>query len=190
MVASPIPIVNNKATGGFPKGSYNKYAVYRMKQVADYYKKKFNRPIWLTGISAGGPRMMGVLVGNEKTRPSDRYAGLIFVSPYVATVYKDQSGRLTGEFKYNIRVSKIKYKMNLPILVINHARDHKAAQHPKKQEWFTKQLAKRNSGVTELKLLTEGDPKITYHDGGNHWFIYNKQEVARVISKFILDNTK
>jgi len=31
---------------------------------------------------------------------------------------------------------------------------------------------------------------ITDYDGGHHWFQFNKPEVARVISKFILDNTK
>ena len=189
MVASPLPIVSNQRTQGFPKMAYDKYAVYRMKQVTEYYKKKFNKPIWLAGASAGGPRMIGVLIGSEKTRPSDRYAGLIFSSPYLAKIIK-KNGIITGEFEYNIRVRQIKYKMNLPILVINHARDHKPAQHPKKQEWFTKQLAKRNSGITELKLLTEGDPMITDYDGGHHWFQFNKPEVARVISKFILDNSK
>ena len=133
--------------------------------------------------------MVGILIGNEKNRPSDIFAGAIFASPYLARI-KKINDRPTGEFTYNIRVSQIKYKMNLPILVVNHARDHKPAQHPKKQEWFTKQLAKRNSNITELKLLTEGDPKITYHDGGHHWFQYNKEELARVVSKFVLDNTK
>ena len=189
MVPSPLPIITNKSTDGFPKNAYNKYCVFRMKQVAEYYKKKFNKPIWLGGISSAGPIMVGILIGNEKNRPSDIFAGAIFASPYLARI-KKINDRPTGEFTYNIRVSQIKYKMNLPILVVNHARDHKPAQHPKKQEWFTKQLAKRNSNITELKLLTEGDPKITYHDGGHHWFQYNKEELARVVSKFVLDNTK
>jgi len=185
MVASPLPIVSNKSTDGFPRNAYNKYSIYRSKQVLEYYKKKLNKPIWLGGTSSGGPRMIGVLSGNEKDRPSDEFAGLIFSSPYLARINSSN-----GSHRFNIRVSKIKYKMDLPILVFNHARDHKAAQHPKKQEWFTKQLAKKNSNKTELKLLTEGDPKITYHDGGHHWFEDNKEEVARVVEKFILDNTK
>ena len=189
MVPSPLPIITNKSTDGFPKNAYNKYCIFRMKQVAKYYKKKFNKPIWLGGASSAGPRMIGILIGNEKNRPSDIFAGAIFASPYLARI-KKINDQPTGEFTYNIRVNQIKYQMNLPILVINHARDHKPAQHPKKQEWFTKQLAKRNSGITELKLLTEGDPKITYHDGGHHWFQFNKEEVARVVSKFVLDNTK
>jgi hypothetical protein len=189
MVASPLPIITNKQTNGFPKNSYKKEFVFRMKQVTEYYKKKLGKPIWLGGTSAGGPRMVGVLIGNEKDRPSDRYAGLIFATPYLAKIVKS-GGRPTGQFSYNIRVSSIKYKMNLPILVVNHARDHKAAQHPTKQKWFTKQLAKRNSNITELKLLTEGDPKITDYDGGHHFFEWNKPEFARVVSKFILDNTK
>jgi hypothetical protein len=190
MVASPLPIISNKSTQGFPKNAYNKDIVYRMKQVTEFYKKKLGKPIWLGGTSAGGPRMMGVIIGNEKDRPSDRYAGLIFATPYLASIKRDGAGNPTGQFTYNIRVSSIKYKMNLPILVVNHERDHKAAQHPSKMKWFTKQLAKRNSNITELKLLTEGDPKITDYDGGHHFFEWNKPEFARVVSKFILDNTK
>ena len=190
MVRSPLPIITNKETKGFPKNAYNEDIVFRMKQVTEYYKKKLDKPLWLAGTSAGGPRMMGVLVGNEKDRPSDRYAGLIFSSPYLASIHRDSSGNLTGQYTYNIKVSSIKYKMNLPILVVNHERDHKAAQHPKKMKWFTEQLAKRNSNITELKLLTEGDPKITDYDGGHHFFEWNKPELARVVSKFILDNTK
>ena len=190
MVASPLPIISNKSTQGFPKNAYNKDIVYRMKQVTEFYKKKLGKPIWLGGTSAGGPRMMGVIIGNEKDRPSDKYAGLIFATPYLASIKRDGAGNPTGQFTYNIRVSSIKYKMNLPILVVNHERDHKAAQHPKKMKWFTKQLAKRNSNITELKLLTEGDPRITDYDGGHHFFAWNKPEFARVVSKFILDNTK
>ena len=189
MVPSPLPIITSKETDGFPKNAYDKYCIFRMKQVAEYYKKKFNKPIWLGGVSSAGPRMVGILIGNEKNRPSDIFAGAIFASPYLARI-KRRNGQPTGEFDYNIRVSEIKYKMNLPILVINHARDHKPAQHPKKQEWFTKQLAKRNSNITELKLLIEGDPEITTHDGGHHWFLSNKEEVARVVSQFVLENTK
>jgi len=190
MVASPLPIISNKQTQGFPKNAYNKDIAYRMKQVTEFYKKKLGKPIWLGGTSAGGPRMMGIIIGNEKDRPSDKYAGLIFATPYLASIKRDGAGNPTGQFTYNIRVSSIKYKMNLPILVVNHERDHKAAQHPKKMKWFTKQLAKRNSNITELKLLTEGDPRITDYDGGHHFFEWNKPEFARVVSKFILDNTK
>ena len=183
MVASPLSI-NSKNSKGFPQNAYSKYSIYRTKQVLEYYKKKLNKPIWLGGTSSGGPRMIGVLSGTNKDRPSDGFAGLIFSSPYLAKV--DQSGNAT----MNIKVRSIKYQMNLPILVFNHARDHKAAQHPRLQKRFTKSLAKINSNKTELKLLTEGDPKITYHDGGHHWFEDNKEEVARVVEKFILDNTK
>lgn len=39
MVKSPLPIITNKATKGFPKNAYNEDIVFRMKQVTDYYKK-------------------------------------------------------------------------------------------------------------------------------------------------------
>ena len=81
--------------------------------------------------------------------------------------------------------------MNLPILVFQHARDLKPAQHPTVQKAFTKRLAKKNTGKTELILLTEGDPKTTSYDaaGSHNWFSTNLDEVGRVVSKFIMDNT-
>ena len=184
MVASPIPIISDSSTKGYPTNAYNKSNIYRMKQVAEHYKKLLNKPIWLGGISAGGPRMIGVISGDKKERPSDIYAGLIFSTPYVSKVYQ-------GSATINIPFEKIKYEMNLPILVFQHARDLKPAQHPTVQKTFTKRLTKKNAGKTELILLTEGDPKNTSYDGlgSHHWFSTNLDEVARVVSKFIMDNT-
>ncbi len=31
---------------------------------------------------------------------------------------------------------------------------------------------------------------ITTNDGGHHLFLFNKEEVARVVEKFIMENTK
>jgi len=174
MVATPIPITTN-SNKGFPTNAYNKAVVYRMKQASQYYKKLLGKDIWLGGISSGGPRMIGALSGDEKDRPSDLYAGLIFASPYVAN----------GDGDMHISTYKIKYKMNLPILIIQHSRDHKTAQHPRVQKLFKKRLAKKNSGVTELKLLVEGNKKVTYEDCCHHRFEYNKPEVARIVSNFI-----
>ena len=183
MVATPIPIRANYATRGYPTNAYNKAVMYRMKQASEYYKKLLGKEIWLGGISSGGPRMIGALAGTEEDRPSDLYAGLVFASPYLAKVYQ-------GVAEMNISTHKIKYRMNLPILIIQHSRDHKAAQHPILQERFRKQLAKRNDGITELKLLVEGNERITYEDCCHHRFEYNKPEVARVVSDFILKNTR
>jgi len=188
MVASPIP-QSSKNRQGYQYTAFEDHVIYRQKVATEYYKKKLNRPIWLGGSSSGGPRMIGTLAGDEKTRPSDTYAGLIFASPYVARAEK-KDGRETGRVYYNMPVSKIKYKMNLPILIIQHARDLKAAQHPKQQKYFQNDLVEKNSNKTELMLLTEGLPMTTAFDGGHHWFSTNKEEVARVVSKFILDNTK
>jgi len=184
MVASPIAI-DSKNREGYPYNAYVDWNVYRMKQVTEHYKKLLNKPIWLGGISAGGPRMIGILIGSEKDRPSDNYAGLIFSSPYVSKYHQ-------GQATLNMPLYRIKYKMNLPILIFQHARDHKGAQHPAVQKRFRDQLAKYNSSKTELVLTTEGDPKITTYDGpgSHHWFATNKDEVARLVSKFILDNTK
>lgn len=181
MVASPLAIKSNRNTRGYPLNAYNKYVIYRMQQASEYYKKLLKKKIWLGGISSGGPRMIGALSGNEKDRPSDIYSGLIFASPYLAKVYQ-------GTATMNISTDKIKYQMNLPILIIQHSRDHKPAQHPNLQKKFRNILSKKNSGITELKLLTEGNPRITYEDCCHHRFEYNKNEVARVISQFIQKN--
>ena len=141
MVAAPIS-QSSKNSSGYQFTAFHDYVIYRQKVATEYYKKKLNRPIWLGGSSSGGPRMIGTVAGDEKTRPSDIYAGLIFASPYLARVEHKQ-GRPTGMVYYNMPVSKIGYKMNLPILIIQHARDLKAAQHPRLQKMFQEQLAKK-----------------------------------------------
>ena len=181
MVASPIPVISDFTTSGLSPNAYDERAVFRMKQVTDHYIKLLNRPIWLGGISSGGVRMIAVLSG--KDRASDKYAGLIFVSTYVSRLQN-------GTPQYNIPVHDIEYEMNLPIMVLQHERDQKPAQQPYLQKWFRDDLAKKNLGKTELILTTEGDPMITTHDGGHHWFLFNKDEVAGVVSKFIMDNNK
>lgn len=181
MVASPIPVISDSSTKGLSPNAYDERAVYRMKQVTDHYIKLLNKPIWLGGISSGGVRMIAVLSG--KDRQADKYAGLIFASTYVSRLQN-------GTPQYNIPVYDIRYEMNLPILVLQHERDHKPAQQPYLQKWFRDDLAKKNLGKTELVLTTEGDPMITTHDGGHHWFLFNKQEVGRVVSQFITENTR
>ena len=181
MVASPIPVISDFSTQGLSPNAYDERAVYRMKQVTDHYIKLLNKPIWLGGISSGGVRMIAVLSGKDKQ--SEKYAGLIFASTYVSRLWK-------GTPEYNIPVYEIKYEMNLPILVLQHERDMKPTQQPKLQKWFRDDLAKKNINKTELILTTEGDPMVTTHDGGHHWFFFNKDEVARVVEKFIMENTK
>ena len=181
MVASPIPVISDHTTSGIAVNAYDDRAVYRMKQVTDYYMRSLNKPIWLSGISSGGVRMIAVLLGKDKQ--SEKYAGLIFASTYVSRLW-------SGIPQYNIPVYDIDYEMNLPILVLQHERDMKPTQQPHLQKWFRDDLAKKNLGKTELVLTTEGDPGITTHDGGHHWFLFNKDEVARVVSKFIMENTR
>jgi hypothetical protein len=181
MVASPFELISDRSTNGMPLYVNDENLIFRMKHATEHYKKLINKPIWLGGISSGGIRIIATISG--KDRFSDNYAGLIFSSTYVARNWQ-------GSPQYLNLESDIKYEMNLPILVFQHARDMKPQQQPYLQEWFTKGLAKKNLNKTELILTTEGDPMTTTHDGGHHWFLFNKDEVARVVEKFIIENTK
>jgi hypothetical protein len=181
MVASPFELFSDQRTQGLPSYVNDENLIFRMRQATEHYKKLINKPIWLGGISSGGVRVIATISG--KDRFSDNYAGLIFSSTYVARNWQ-------GSPQYLNLESDIKYEMNLPILVFQHARDMKPQQQPYLQEYFTKGLAKKNINKTELALLTEGDTGITTGDGGHHWFMSNKEEVARIVEKFIMENTK
>ena len=181
MIASPFELFSDQRTQGMPLYVNDENLIFRMRQATEHYKKLLNKPIWLGGISSGGVRVIATISG--KDRFSDNYAGLIFSSTYVSRMW-------SGAPQYLYLESDIKYEMNLPILVFQHARDMKPQQQPYLQEWFTKGLAKKNLNKTELILTTEGDPMITTHDGGHHWFLFNLEEVARVVEKFIMENTK
>jgi hypothetical protein len=181
MVASPFELFSDHRTQGLPSYVNDENLIFRMRQATEHYKKLLNKPIWLGGISSGGVRVIATISG--KDRFSDNYAGLIFSSTYVSRMW-------SGTPQYLYLENDIKYEMNLPILVFQHARDMKPQQQPYLQEWFNKGLAKKNLNKTELVLTTEGDPMITTNDGGHHWFLFNKEEVARVVEKFIMENTK
>lgn len=181
MVASPFELFSDQRTEGKPLYVYDKNLIFRMRQATEHYKKLIDKPIWLGGISSGGVRVIATISG--KDRFSDNYAGLIFSSTYVSRLWSGTPENLWLE-------SNIKYEMNLPILIFQHARDMKPQQQPYVQEWFRKGIAKKNLNKTELVLTTEGDSMVTTHDGGHHHFLFNQEEVARVVEKFIMENTK
>ena len=183
MVASPFELISDRSTNGMPLYVNDENLIFRMRQATEHYKKLLNKPIWLGGISSGGVRVIATISG--KDRFSDNYAGLIFSSTYVSRMWGSPQSP-----QYLYLENDIKYEMNLPILVFQHARDMKPQQQPYLQEWFTKGLAKKNLNKTELVLTTEGDPMITTNDGGHHWFQFNREEVGRVVEKFIMENTK
>ena len=179
MVKSPLPV--KPGQDGIPSGAFDEKATYRMRQSTEYYKKILNKPIWLGGISYGGLRIISVLSGTE--RQSDNYAGLIF-SSIAHSVHK------RGSAQYWTGIEGIKYEMNLPILIFQHERDQHEYTNPKGQKWFRDDVKKKNLNKTDLIFLTEGNPEITAIDGGHHWFLSNKDEVARIVENFIMDNSK
>jgi len=178
IMASPIELKSRK---GEPPQAYNKYAVNRVKIVTEYYKNLLKKPIWLGGHSNGGPRVIGAISGKKNNRVADKYAGLIFSSP--------QLGMRFNELK--IRTHKIKYKLNMPVLIINHDRDRGPNTGKVLTKMFYKRFKKKNDGKTELVLLTGGRKSIDdYSDGGHHMFATNNEEYGKALISFIEENTK
>ena len=175
IMASPVPMINNGQKGK-ALNSDKKELIYRSREVIEYYKKKLNKPIWLGGHSNGGPRTVAVIMGKDKY--SENLAGLIFSSANVG------KGNQIG-------VKRIKYQMNLPIMIVNHIGDNSPDTSVAKQKWLHKELSKRNNGKTELVLLTGGNPKsYTDYDNPHHMFMSNLQEYADSILKFVKENSK
>lgn len=189
IMASPIRIVNSIKQGGPGNGdaplAYDKRLTYRTKQVIEFYKKKLNKPIWLGGHSNGGPRLVGYLL-RDKTNANQLLSGLIFSSANVGY------GRHRRSPAYRIKIRDIKnWKLNIPVLVINHKRDGCNDTVPDNQKWLTDQIKKINENKTELMLLNEGYEKETKDcHGGHHLFSSNRKEAAETIFKFIKENTK
>lgn len=181
IVRSTIPIQTYR--GGKKPAAYNEANVYRARQVTEFYKKKFNQKVWLMGVSNGGPRMIAALSGGKKENGAKDYQGLIFSSS--ANGY-EKSGN--GEQVFTLPLQKIKYKLDLPILIIQHARDRYHATGVSIQKRLFKKLKRKNKGLTELKLIESGDPGTTNYDGGHHWFYTSQKEHSEAILEFILKN--
>jgi hypothetical protein len=183
VMASPIAM-KNKGYDGDTKNAYHKALTYRSKQVIDYYKDLLNKPIWLTGHSNGGPRMIGALMGKDPAY-SEKLAGLIFSSPNVGY------GKHRQNPKYYIKVKKIKYDLNLPILIINHARDICPDTTVDNMKWLHKKLSKKNLANTDLILMKDGFEGETDNcAGGHHKFASNKESHASTLFDYIINNTK
>jgi hypothetical protein len=183
IMASPIAM-KNKGYDGETKNAYNKALSFRSKQVIDYYKDLLNKPLWLSGHSNGGPRMIGAIMGKDPTY-SNKLAGLIFSSPNVGY------GKHRKNPRYYIRVNKIKYDLNLPILVINHARDICPDTTVDNMKWLHKKLSEKNLANTDLILMEDGFEGETDNcAGGHHKFASNKESHASTIFDYIIKNTK
>lgn len=169
---------------GETKNAYNKALSFRSKQVIDYYKDLLNKPLWLSGHSNGGPRMIGAIMGKDPTY-SNKLAGLIFSSPNVGY------GKHRKNPRYYIRVNKIKYDLNLPVLVINHARDICPDTTVDNMNWLHKKLSEKNLANTDLILMEDGFEGETDNClGGHHKFASNKESHASTLFDYIIKNTK
>jgi hypothetical protein len=183
VMASPIAM-KNKGYDGDTKNAYDKALSYRSKQVIDYYKKLLNKPIWLSGHSNGGPRMIGAIMGKDPAY-SEKLAGLIFSSPNVGY------GKHRKNPKYHIKVDKIKYDLNLPILIINHVRDICPDTTVDNMKWLYEKLSEKNLANTDLILMEDGFEGVTDDcSGGHHKFSSNKESHAKTLLNYIVKNTK
>ena len=178
---STIPIQTFR--GGKKPAAYNEANVYRARQVTEFFKKKFNQKVWLMGVSNGGPRMIATLSGGKKENIAKDYQGLIFSSS--ANGF-EKSGN--GERVFTLPLQRIKYKLDLPILIVQHARDRYHATGVAIQKELFRKLKRKNKGLTELKLIESGDPGTTNYDGGHHWFYTSQKEHGEAILDFILKN--
>jgi hypothetical protein len=149
----------------------------RIKSVIIYYKKKYNKNVWLGGQSNGAPRIASFLGSSPENQKL--ISGAIF------------TGSHTGRTGTKIRVSKIK-ELDLPIAVIHHKRDQCPTSSFKGSQTFFKQISKKNKGSSTFFALESGDLKSTTGCKGNenHSFEKSREELADVISSFIDQNTK
>jgi hypothetical protein len=166
---------------GYPPQAYKPDQADRIKSVVVYYKNKYNKNIWLGGISNGAPRIASFLGGSPENQKL--ISGAIF------------TGSHTGRTGTKIRLSKIK-DLNLPIAVIHHTRDQCPDSAFKPSQTFFKLISKKNAGFSAYYALESGDLKSTTsckpQKGKfmNHTFDKSREEIAEVISNFIDQNTK
>ena len=177
---NPYDIDKGTEKGDTPQ-AYKPDQADRIKSVIIYYKNKYNKNIWLGGISNGSPRIAGFLASSPENQKL--ISGAIFI------------GSHTGYTGAQIRISKIK-DLNLPLAVIHHKRDQCVTSSYKGSKIFYKLISKKNAGFSAYYALESGDLKSTTickpQKGKfiNHTFDKSREEIAEVISNFIDQNTK
>ena len=177
-VGTPYPM-RNPPNGDVPL-AYHKETVSRLTEVINFYKKELNKNIWLAGHSNGGPRIVGYLRKKDNFK---NLKGIIFSAANVGY------GAHRGNPAYRMKIWKVK-ELDLPVLVLHHARDLCSDCSPSNQRWLEKKIKKINKNVTKRIEITAGDPrKDTSCNSGHHMYTDSKKEAANIILNFVKENT-
>jgi len=142
--------------------------VRKIAAVAQFYRKKANRPVFLLGHSNGAVSVAEFL--NQSPDPQKLIAGAIFSGSRNET-------ELTA-------------KVNLRALIMHHQEDPNFYTKPEYAEQLFLNVKRLNGGKTTYSLVhggfNEGNPATS----GRHMYAGSQAEAARIASGFILGGAR
>ena len=141
----------------------------RIEDVVQFYKEKFNKPVWLMGHSNGAVSVTEFYKYLQKKHKENMVSGIIF-----------SSGRNGAGFNSDT---------NLAVLFLAHEKDDCAKSTPASSLREYNELKKYNKQKTVYVLIKSGEsePQNACRSG-YHMFFNAHEEVYKAIDNFASDN--
>lgn len=177
------PLSNSKLTSGFfnvvvfdsptslPVGSSYPTSrattdhLARIESVVQFYKEKFNKPVWLMGHSNGAVSVTEFYKYLQKSHKEGMVGGIIY-----------SSGRNGASFNSDT---------NLPVLFLAHEKDGCQKSTNSNSLDVFKDLSKGNKQKTEYVVLKSGEAELLEPcRSGYHMFFNAHEEAYKAIDRF------
>ena len=137
----------------------------RIEEVVQFYKDRFNEPIWLMGHSNGAVSVTEFYKYLQKKHKESMISGIIF-----------SSGRNGADFNPDT---------NVPVLFLAHEKDSCPKSTPYSSSRVYNALKKNNAQKTEYVLIKSGESEPQNPcRSGYHMFFNAQEEVYRAIDAF------
>lgn len=134
----------------------------RIASVVEFYRRKFSRPVWLLGHSAG------TLSVSEYLRKKQAKVSV--------------AGAVLSASMYMIKVPE---ELNIPLLFLHHERDECRSTPAGRARDRAEEAKRINKAPTELLLVTGGESHGDPCRDGRHMYYHADEEAARLLAGFI-----
>jgi hypothetical protein len=151
---------------GYPGSRATSAHLKRIESVVQYYKEKFNHPVWLMGHSNGAVSVTEFYKYLQKNKKESLISGIIY-----------SSGRNGASFNSGT---------NLPVLFLAHQQDSCSKSTLHSSQSVYDELKKTNQQKTEYVVIKGGEAqRDDFCSSGHHMFYGASEEVYSAIDSFV-----
>jgi hypothetical protein len=158
---SPWPLAVGK---DYPTSRTTSDHLARIESVVDFYRNKYNKPIWLMGHSNGAVSVTEFYKYLQKNNREKIISGIIYSSARNGATFNAET--------------------NIPVLFLAHERDGCSRSSPQNSQSVFNDLKKTNKFKTEYIFIKGGESEGEPCHSGYHMFFEVEKDAYKAIDLF------